>query len=42
MVKISNNKKNTISTKARLVILIELIIAMPLLILIALTYGGSK
>jgi hypothetical protein len=33
---------NTLSTKARFLILIELLIAMPLLILIALTYGGNK
>ena len=33
---------NSLSTKARLFILIELLIAMPLLILIALTYGGNK
>jgi hypothetical protein len=33
---------NSLSTKARLLILIELLIAMPLLILIALTYGGNK
>jgi len=33
---------NTLSTKARLFILIELFIAIPLLILIALTYGGNK
>jgi hypothetical protein len=33
---------NTLSTKARLLILIELLIAIPLLFLIALTYGGNK
>ena len=33
---------NSLSTKARLLILIELLIAMPLLILIALTYKGNK
>ena len=33
---------NTLSTKKRLFILIELLIAIPLLILIALTYAGKK
>jgi hypothetical protein len=33
---------NSLSTKARLLILIELLIAMPLLILIVLTYGGNN
>ena len=33
---------NSLSTKARLLILIELVIAMTLLILISLTYKGNN